>query len=86
MSKPTEEVPTFKTHDSLQAAAFKIFGHTVATERDDSTGRVFFLVHGDIEGTLARIFHDEPVGVRTFVEVIKELRRGLFNAKGGPRR
>lgn len=81
MSTPTE-TSTIQTFDHLQAAVCKAFGHKVTTGRDNTTGRVFFVIHGDVEGTLARIFRNEPVGVRTLMESIKEIRRTLFSEKG----
>ncbi|MCX5803456.1 MAG: hypothetical protein NTU69_08005 [Proteobacteria bacterium] len=67
--------------DSIMSGILQAMGCRV-TPQLNVMGRTEFLVTGDVEGCLARLYGNEPVPVLSVLQNIKSCRHAIFNQKG----
>jgi hypothetical protein len=70
-----------KIEDAILAGILKAKNHKTTAEVDDS-GRVFFLVHGDVRKSLKEIYDNRPIGALDALQNIKSCRALIFQLKG----
>jgi hypothetical protein len=80
MKKEKEEEPT-KTEDSILAGILKTMGLSVSGYVNGN-GRVLFLIKGDYEGALRKIYENTLVGAADVFQNIKLCRQMIFALRG----
>jgi hypothetical protein len=70
-----------RIEDAILAGLLKAKNHKTIAEVDDS-GRVFFLIHGDVRKSLQEIYDNKPIGALDALQNIKSCRAIIFQLKG----
>ena len=81
--KVSEQEPTTVIKDSITAGILKAFGIDISPQREND--RVIYQAKGDVQGTLKKIYSNQPIGSRDVLESIKATRSMIWVLREGQR-
>jgi hypothetical protein len=81
MRKNTSNENLTKIEDAILAGILKAKNHKITAEVND-TGRVIFLIHGDVKKSLQEIYDNKSIGALDALQNIKSCRALIFQLKG----
>ena len=69
--------------DSIIAGILETFPEIIdVTPEKSPNGRVQYRIIGDVEGALAKIYQNHPIGALDALKAIKSARQAIFSLKG----
>jgi hypothetical protein len=78
LATPTETI----IENADQTGLLKVLGCTFTPEADDA-GHVVFRITGDVDGCLAKLYQNHPVGAMDVLQAIKSARQAIFAFRKG---
>lgn len=71
-----------EVEDSILAGIIGTFPGITVTPKRDLSGRVVFLVSGDVDTAIEAVYRNEPIGALQALQGIKSARQAIFSLKG----
>jgi hypothetical protein len=68
--------------DSILAGIIATFKNIKVNPKRDFSGRVVFLVSGDVDEAIEAVYANRPVGALDVLRSIKGMRQAIFSLKG----